>query len=213
MQNQQGQMNMDNQQSGHMQPMQNHGGHEMFDAHEALTTAINVLDQYMIFRPFVKEQELLGILDHQYDYITTQYNRMVEAFSTGQKPSKTIEPYEIPAMAEITYGMQASAPKKPTNNLGEINEQNISTHMLGLVKATSSMFALVAPEITNSVLRRVIADSIHDFVEMAYELFLYQNKRGFYQVPQLQQMDMDKMMHAYEPSQANIKQSRSGQMH
>ncbi|QDI92706.1 spore coat protein [Salicibibacter halophilus] len=214
MQNQQGQMNMDNQRSGQMLPMQNHGGHEMFDAHEALTTAINVLDQYMIVRPYVNDQELLDILDHQYDYITTQYNRMVEAFSTGKKPSKSIEPYEIPMMTDITYGVQAaSAPKKPSNNLGEINEQGISAHMLGLLKSTSSVFAMAAPEVTNSVLRRVVADCIHDFIEMAYELFLYQNKNAYYQVPQLQQTDMDKMLHAYEPSQANIKQSNPNQMH
>ncbi|SDJ10929.1 spore coat protein [Natribacillus halophilus] len=213
MQNQQGQMNTSAQRSDQMQPMQDHGGHEMFDVHETLTTAINVLDQYMIFRPYVQDQELLGILDQQYDYITTQYNRMVEAFSTGQKPSVDIQPYEIPTMGDITYGLQPSPPQKPTNNLGEVNEQGISSHMLGLLKSTSSMFAMSAAEVTNSVLRRVIADSIPDFIEMSYELFLYQNKHGYYQVPQLQQTDMDKMTHGYEPSQANIKQSNPGQVH
>jgi hypothetical protein len=31
-------------------PNMNHGGHEMFDAHENLASTITVLDQYMIFR-------------------------------------------------------------------------------------------------------------------------------------------------------------------
>lgn len=44
-------------------PNMNHGGHEMFDVHEILSSTINVLDQYMIFRSFVQSQELIGILD------------------------------------------------------------------------------------------------------------------------------------------------------
>ncbi|WP_184405076.1 spore coat protein [Geomicrobium halophilum] len=200
-------------QSEQMPPAQSHGGHEMFDAHEMLTSTINVLDQYMIFRPHVNDQELLSILDRQYDYMTTQYNRMVEALSTGQKPSMSIQPYEMPASNNVTYGMKPSQPKKPSGTLSEVSEEGLSAQMQGLLKSATSMFAMGAPEVTNPVLRRVIADCIPDFIEMAYEVFLYQNRNGYYQVPQLQQADMDKLLHAFSPSRANIQQSNQGPMH
>ncbi|MBM7634768.1 spore coat protein [Geomicrobium sediminis] len=185
----------------------NHGGHELFDAHEMLATTVNVLDQYMIFRPYVKDQQLLSILDHQYGYITTQYNRMVEAFSTGQKPTTSIGPYEMDASTDVTYGITPSQPKKPNANLSEVKETGISAHMLGLIKSTSSLFAMAAPEVTHPVFRRVIADSIPDWIEMAYEIFLYQNKHGYYQVPKLQQADMTAMLNSFTTSSTNIKTS------
>jgi hypothetical protein len=37
----------------------NHGGPELFDGHETLAGSINVMDQFMMFRQYVKEQELL----------------------------------------------------------------------------------------------------------------------------------------------------------
>ncbi|MEC0127583.1 hypothetical protein [Paenibacillus pabuli] len=43
-------------------PQMNHGGHEIYDVHEILEGAINVLDQYMLFRTFVQDNEFLGIL-------------------------------------------------------------------------------------------------------------------------------------------------------
>lgn len=46
-------------------------------------------------------------------------------------------------------------------------------------------------------MRRVLQDSVPNCIEMAYELSLYQNKKGYYQVPQLSQQDMNAMLNAY----------------
>ncbi|HEX6594725.1 MAG TPA: spore coat protein, partial [Bacillota bacterium] len=37
--------------------------------------------------------------------------------------------------------------------------------------------------------------------EMAYEVFLYQNKHHYYQVPQLQQQDMQELINSFAPIQ------------
>ncbi len=58
---------------------------------------------------------------------------------------------------------------------------------------------MAAAECTNPVVRRVLADSIPNHIEMAYELFLYQNKKGYYQVAQFSEQDMVKMLTAYAP--------------
>ncbi|WP_338036901.1 spore coat protein [Metabacillus litoralis] len=59
---------------------------------------------------------------------------------------------------------------------------------------------MAACEITNPVLRGVVAESVPNFIEMAHEIFLYQNKHNYYQVPQLQQQDMNQMLNAYTTS-------------
>ena len=56
-------------------------------------------------------------------------------------------------------------------------------------------------ETCNPGLRRVLADSIPNCIEMAYELAIYQNKHHYYQVPQLAQQDMHALLNSFAPTQ------------
>jgi spore coat protein CotF len=100
----------------------------------------------------------------------------------------------------VVYGMQPSAPKMPSQSVNELNDQCISGFMLGQLKAIASGFTMTALEMSNPVLRRIFADSVPNAVEMAYEVFLYQNKNQYYQVPQLQQQDMQAFQNSYAPA-------------
>jgi spore coat protein CotF len=183
---------------GGQQP--DHGAHEMFDVHEVLSCQINLLDQFMMFRTFVQEQELLSILDRQYDFMLNQYNLTCECFKTGQKPSQETATYLIPNMTQPVYGLQPAKPKKPNPSLAELNDAGVSGYMLALIKSHASLLAMSSPEVTNPALRRVLASQVQHFIEMGYELFLYQNKHAYYQVPQLQASVMQQMLGAYVPS-------------
>lgn len=187
-------------QSAQVPPKMNHGGHELFDCHEIIAGMINVMDQYMMFRSFMKDQELIGILDRQYTFIESQYNLIVEAFSTGQKPSSSTGVYKMTQSHDVTYGIKPSPPKKPNQSLSDIKEAGLSAHMLGLLKSEASLIGMAATEVTNPVVRRVLADTIPNYIEMAYEVFLYQNKHGYYQVPQLAAQDAQAMTQAYVPA-------------
>lgn len=181
----------------------NHGGHEMFDMHEVLACSINVLDQFMIMRQFVRDAELLNILDRQYHFALSQYNLTVECFSTGQRPQQNTATYLINEIVQPVYGIQQAPPKKPIQSLNEINDAGISAYLLGLVKSHASLLTMSALEVTNPAGRRVLASQVQHFIEMAYELFMYQNRRSYYQVPQLATSDMQLMANAYAPQTAN----------
>jgi spore coat protein CotF len=192
----QGNMNQSQTMPAHM----NHGGHEVFDLHEVLSGVINVLDQYMIFRQYVKDQELLDILDRQYQFILDQYNITAECFSTGKDPSHPTQSYKMKENNNVVYGLKPTPPKKPNQSMADLKDQGISGHMLGLIKSTASLLAMTALEVTNPVVRRVMADSIPNYIEMAYEIFLYQNRHHYYQVPQLSPQDMQQMTSSFIPS-------------
>ncbi|PQP81912.1 spore coat protein [Paenibacillus sp. PCH8] len=181
-------------------PIANHGGHEVFDVHEILAGTINVLDQYMIFRTFVQSQELIDILDRQYNFILSQYNLTAECFASGLKPHQETATYMIPNIVPTMYGLKPAAPKKPNQSLSDVKDAGISSHMLGLIKSHTALLAMSANEITNGTVRRVIASQIQHFIEMAYEIFMFQNKNAYYQVPQLSPMDTQQMLQAYTPA-------------
>jgi spore coat protein CotF len=176
----------------------NHGTHELFDMHEVLSCQINVLDQFMIFRQFVQDPKLLSIVDRQYEFMLSQYNLTCECFKTGLKPAQETATYLIPNMTQPVYGLKPTAPKKPNQSLADVKDAGISGHMLGLIKGHASLLTMASPEVTNPILRRVLASQVQNFIEMAYEIFLYQNENAYYQVPQLAPNDMQQMLNSFE---------------
>ncbi|GAF16874.1 hypothetical protein JCM19046_1338 [Bacillus sp. JCM 19046] len=165
---------------------------------------INVLDQFMIFRTFIKDQELLALLDRQYSFIESQYNVLAEAFSTGQKPSESTGVYKMKLSHDVQFGITPSQPKKPNRSMADVKEAGLSAHMLGLIKGQASLMGMAASEITNPIVRRIVADTVPNFIELAYEIFLYQNKHQYYQVPQLKDSDAQAMTSAYQSVKSQL---------
>lgn len=190
-----------NMQGGTVQPSANHGGHELFDVHEVLSSTIGRLNQMMILRPHVKDTELLDILDRQYRFTLDEYNITVEAFKTGKDPTHPTGTYQMQEQNDFIYGMKPGQPKKPMQANEEITDELISGFLLGSAKTGATGRAAAALETCNPVLRRVLADSIPNCIEMAYELSIYQNKHHYYQVPQLAPQDMQNILNSYATSQ------------
>jgi spore coat protein CotF len=211
MQNQQGQMHQ-NMHTGNVPPQMNHGGHEVFDMHEVLSGTIGTLNSYMLLRQHVKDPELLNILDRQYQFIQDEYNITVECFKTGQNPSHPTQSYKMNQGNDFVYGLKPSQPKKPWQSVSEISDEFISSCMLASCKTGASSKTMAACEVTNPVVRRVLADSVPNCIEMAFELSIYQNKHHYYQVPQLAQQDMTQLLNAFAPAQGQMQMPPNNNM-
>jgi spore coat protein CotF len=199
MQNQQGQTHQ-NMHIGNIPQQLNHGGHEVLDVREVLSGAIGIMDQYTLLRQHVKDQELLGILDRQYKFMQDEYNTTAECFKTGQDPTTPTQSYKMNQDNDFVYGLKPSQPKKPIQSASELTDECVSSTMLGALKSSASMKTIAALESTNPVVRRVLADSIPNCIEMAYELSIYQNKHHYYQVPQFAPQDMQQMVNGFAPA-------------
>ena len=178
----------------------NHGGHEVLDMHETLNGIIGVLNMSVLFRPQVQDPELLSIIDRQYAFSLDTYNIIVESFKTGHDPSHPTGRYQMNTGNDFKYGLEPGQPKKPIQQASEINDEMISGFLLSGHKAGAKSLVTTALEATNPVLRRVLADSVPNCLEMAYELSIYQNKHGYYQVPQLSSTDMKEILTSFTTS-------------
>lgn len=178
----------------------NHGGHEMMDMHEIIGEILAGLNLSLVLRPHVKDPELLSILDRQYNFTLGAYNTIVESFNTGHDPTVPTGRYQMETGNQFTYGLKPGQPKKPMQNANEINDEIISGFLLRSAKGAAMCMGGATLEITNPVVRRVVADSIPNFIEMGYELSIYQNKHGYYQVPQYSQQDMQIMLNSFATS-------------
>ncbi|MFG6148606.1 spore coat protein [Halobacillus sp. B23F22_1] len=188
------------QSSSNIPASMSHGGHELFDAHEVIASVISLLDQYQLYDQHMQDEELKQIASRQSSFLTELYNIMVECLQTGAKPSQSTHVYKMEQNNDVTYGMKPTKPKKPNQSINDLSDQGLSAYMLGQTKGLASLMAMTALEMTNPVLRRVIADSVPNLIEMSYEVFLYQNKHGYYQVPQLAPQDIAQMTNSYAPA-------------
>ncbi|MFD1850887.1 spore coat protein [Oceanobacillus bengalensis] len=191
--------------SSQMPAQMSHGGHELFDAHEAIGGLVGGMEQYLLYEQHIQDPELKTMLTKQKTYLTQVYNSTVEALKTGLEPTVKPQTYNFSQTSNNTiYGMQPSQPKTPAQSVNEINDECITGFMMGCLKSNASAFTMAALEATNPVLRRVFADSIPNIIEMAYEVFLYQNRNQYYQVPQLKQEDMQNYLNSYAPVQSTM---------
>lgn len=204
-----GQQTHQNMHTGTVTPQMNHGGHELFDVHEVLSGSISSLNQMTLLRPHTKDPELLDILDRQYRFMADEYNITLECFKTGKDPSHPTQSYKMKQGNDFIYGLQQSQPKKPMQNASELSDEIISGFLLNCHKMSASGKTMAALETTNPVVRRVLADSVPNCIEMAYEVSIYQNKHKYYQVPQLAQQDMQQMINAYAPAQMQMGQGQT----
>ncbi|WP_174615603.1 spore coat protein [Virgibacillus ihumii] len=185
-------------------PAQQYGAHDMFDAHEALSTLIGGMDQYTMYEQQAQDPELKTMMQKHKTFCTQLYNTMVDTFKSGQDPSTPTQSYEMQQDNNVIYGMQPSQPKTPIQSTTELNDECISGFMLGCMKANATAFTSAALEMSNPVMRRILQDSIPNMAEMAYEIFLYQNKNHYYQVPKLQPQDMQAFQNSYGPTQGTM---------
>ena len=179
---------------------ENHGGHELFDVHEVLSTTVAALNQMTLFKPHIQCQQLLGIVNRQYAFMVDEHNIAVEAFKTGKPPSHPTKTYMMEMDHQFQYGTEPKAPTKPIQSTNELNDEVISGFLLGNAKNAATGKVTAALETCNPVLRRVLADSIPNCIEMAYELSIYQNKHQYYEVPQLKQYDMQNLLNSFAPT-------------
>ncbi len=179
----------------------NHGAHEILDVHEVLSAAIGGLNQMVFLRDKIQDPELLSIVDRQYAFMLDEYNITQEAYKTGHDPKHPTRSYKMQTSNDFEYGLTPAEPKKPMQSASEFNDEMISGVLLGIHKVGATGKTTAALESTNPVVRRVLQDSVPNCVEMAYEISLYQNKRGYYQVPKLSPTDMNTMLTAYGQGQ------------
>lgn len=187
-----------------MTSRQTNGGHELLDADEAIGTMISALEQLVLYEQEAEDQELLAILQRQKAYLSQMYNSIIDTLQSGQDPKTVVQNYQIPDMHGVTYGLSPKQAKSPSQTVQEINDECISTFMMNNIKLIATSFMTTALETTNPVLRRLFADHIPNVIEMAYEVFLFQNKKGYYEVALLYEQEMQMIKNGYTNVQPNM---------
>ncbi|WP_066636496.1 spore coat protein [Desulfolucanica intricata] len=174
------------------------GAHEMMEIHEVLTDTIDGINQFQLYRPHVKDQQLSSILDKQIQFMNNEYNNMVQAIN--QRGAGESIPYRGIQNITPTYGLNNPATQTPHTSVNQLEDRDIASGMLGCHKASASLRMMASLECADPELRRMVQQGAINCSEQAYEVWNFMNQKGYYQVPTMKDMTTNTMIGTYSTS-------------
>jgi len=181
------------------------GAHEVMEVHEVLSDAIDGINQFQLYRPFVRDQQLLGILDNQLQFMIQEYNSLVQLLR--QQGWNGAVPYRAPKFGAPNYGLQQPPAQTPNASPEQMDDRDVASGMLGCHKASAVMKMHASLECADPAIRRAIQQGAVNCAEQAYEVWQYMNQHGFYQIPTMKEMTTNTMINMYEPASPEAGQS------
>jgi spore coat protein CotF len=179
------------------------GAHETMEIHEVLTWSINAINQFQLYRPYIKDGQLRSILDHQTAFMVQEYNNIVGLLANrGMEQGRG---YMDPARQNFTpmYGLHNPSNESPNSSVRGLDDREIASAMLGAHKSSATYRMHATLECADPQLRHTMMQAANSCAEQAYEVFQYMNARGYYQVPTLQNQTMQTLMDIYQPHAMN----------
>ena len=177
------------------------GAHETMEVHEVLTSAINGINHFQLYRSFVKDQQLMQILDNQMQFMMDEYNQMVQTLS--QQGNNNAVPYNSIANGAPAYGLKNPAPQSPNASMNQLDDRDVSSSMLSCHKTSAAKKMMAALECANPQLRRMMQQGAINCAEQAYEVWQFMNQKGYYQVPTMKEETTNTVLNSYQTA-ANV---------
>lgn len=176
------------------------GAHEVMEVHEIFTNTVDAINLFNLYRPHVQDQQLSQILNKHVQFMTQEYNNMVQTINQ-RGMQQGMQQYRTPKNVQPQYGLQQPQPQSPTLNADMLDDKDVASGMLGSLKCSATLKMMGSLECADPNLRRMIQQGAVNCSEMAYEVWQFMNQKGYYQVPTMKQETTQTMLHSYAPAQ------------
>ncbi len=174
-----------------------YGAHEVIELHEVLNAAIDSMNLLQVYASFARAPELQHLLANQIAFVRDEYNRLVTLVNgRGMGPAV---PYR-PQMSGGLYGGSAPVMVQPNASPAQMDDRDVASGVLGLHKAGASLRMHAALECADPQIRDAVLQGANNCAHQAYEVWGYMNRRGYYQIPTLQEMTTTQMLRGYQPA-------------
>lgn len=169
------------------------GAHELLDLKEVLDRVKSGINVFKLYKPLIQDHELQRMVDHQLRFMIHEYNTFVNNLGViTEEPAL----YEEQNNVFPNYGVNPTTPVSPS---GTITDRDIAANILGFHKSTAAIKLQATLECADEELRSIMLQSSNNCVHKAYEVWVYMNKKGYYQVPVLDDDFSHQIINQYEP--------------
>lgn len=174
------------------------GAHETMELHEVLTSAINEINHFQLYRSMARDPQLMSMLDRHLQFMTNEYNQMVQTLH--QQGNTHAVPYRAATNKAPIYGLDNPAPQSPNMSINQWDDRDIASSMLSCHKNSASKKMLATLECAEPQLRRMMQQGAVNCAEQAYEVWQFMNQMGYYQVPTMKEQTTNTVLQSYQTS-------------
>lgn len=194
------------------------GAHETMEVHEILNEKINMINHLGLYMNSCQDPELRGMIDRHLRTALESYDQLVAYTHDYSAASNLNQPYGMPSIApqQVEYGLRNPASVAPGTQ-GQLNDIQIASAVLCAHKNSARNHMAASLEIADPNIRQMLVNGAVTCSNQAYEVFLFMNERGIYQVPRMNDDTAKTFLHAYQPApqqqQENMQQPGQQQVH
>ncbi|WP_281887501.1 spore coat protein [Paenibacillus sp. YYML68] len=180
------------------------GAHETMEVHEILNEKLNMIQHFQLYAQMTQQAEIRAMLQRQLAAIIPAYNQLVAythdyAAANRQLPSY---PSAVSSVSpqQIQYGLSNPMQMGVPTGSGLTDSQIVSA-MLSCHKNSAKLHMQASLECADPNVRQMLIQGAVRCAEQAYEVFLFMNRQGMYQVPTMNDHTAKTFLHSYQPVQ------------
>ncbi|MFD2671098.1 spore coat protein [Marinicrinis sediminis] len=180
------------------------GAYETVAAHEILDEKINMIHHFDLYLQDCQDQQLAHLIRKHRESAIQGYNQLVSYThdTHSASPQSTSQAMPSVQVSQIQYGLDHPAQQSP-HLQGRLNEDQIASAVLSCHKNSAKNHMAASVECADPNLRQMLINSAVTCANEAYEVFMYMNQKGTYQIPTMKDHTAKTYLHAFQPAQAS----------
>ncbi|WP_338453097.1 spore coat protein [Niallia oryzisoli] len=191
--------------------MNRFGAHEFLETQELIRSLAANIELHAVCAFMTNDNELKSILSRHIQGMEQSYQQAVNLL---QNKGVNMNPprYGMHIQHQPQIGLNNPAMSPPNPQAQRLSEMSIGTIILNTHKAGSIFGMQWANECGEPQLRQLHITCAVNCNNMAYEVWQYMNRKGYYQVPQLADHTMQTMNQALNPTMQTMNQAQNPSM-
>jgi spore coat protein CotF len=178
------------------------GAHETMEVHEVLNEKINMINHLALYSQQTQNEQLRQLMERHMQTEIQGYDQLVSYthdYNAAQQRKQAQGMLNVQPQ-KIQYGLHHPQQQMPQMQ-GQLNDQQIAFALLSCHKNGAKNAMNSALECADPNIREMMISSANQCANQAYEVFLFMNQQGQYQVPTMQDHTAKTFLHSYQPSE------------
>jgi len=177
------------------------GAHETMEVHEILNEKINLINHFGLYMQTCRDPQLRSMIERHMRTAMMAYDELVRYTHDYSAAGQQSAPYSMPQTSpqEVAYGLDNPGSMAPITE-GQLNDMQIASAVLCAHKNSAKNHMTASLEAADPNVRQMLVNGAVACSNQAYEVFLYMNERGIYQVPKMNDHTAKTFLHMYQPT-------------
>ena len=182
------------------------GAHETMEVHEILEEKLNMINHFTFYAQQAQNPELRQMIERHLQTAVQSYDQLVAYTHDYSAAAGQPQPYAMPRVQpqQVEYGLRQPSPQMPMQ--GQFDDRQIASSLLICHKNSAKNHLHGSLECADPNVRQMLLNGAITCSNQAYEVFMFMNRMGAYQVPTMQDQTAKTFLHSYQPMNAAVPQ-------